>query len=359
MRNAVSVSPYHVDRAEVAAAAAAIRQHLHFHEAIRRYTAAALDGFEGKPRAAKMICQLARYTLALAILYLDSSAAEDGGHGATPSRLRAMLTTGDFISARWVKSGIQVFQRVGYLYELPSPDDRRFKRVAPSTKLIEIVQEAITPVLQAAECVVALPLPAADLARIPGFVGAVASHTMVPYLADGFTPLEAFPEVRSLALRDFGFIVLCCLIRTLRRSADGSPLAQAPSVMLSRLFGMSRAQVRNVLDLCRNAGWIVAIGRGGREIRLAPHFADLCERWVAHDLACWSRIVRAACYDLGLLTANFANSIEHPAQDLCPLDIETCTMPALLEGPPGTKTGEKYQLNSASKYQLTKVDAAK
>jgi hypothetical protein len=29
-------------------------------------------------------------------------------------------------------------------------------------------------------------------------------------------------------------------------------------------------------------------------------FAELCERWVAHDLACWSRVAHTGSRDLGI-----------------------------------------------------------
>jgi hypothetical protein len=303
MQRALRVPPYLVDRGAVAAETEAILRHPDFGEARSRYAAAGLDRFDGDPRAAKMMCQVARYTLALAILHLESSAGPDGP-GASAAQLRAMLTAGEFASAGWVKHAVRVFHRVGYLDRQPSRDDRRFKRIVPSAEMVSLAVEAMALMLHAVDCVAALPLPAAELARTPGFIGAAASHTIVPYLADGFSPLEAYPEIRRLVLHDFGFVVLCWLIRSARRTADGALVAQAPSVVLSRRFGMSRAQARSVLMICREAGGVLAMSRGGHQVALSPQFADLCDRWVAHDLACWSRIVRAAARDLGLGVAS-------------------------------------------------------
>jgi hypothetical protein len=63
---------------------------------------------------------------------------------------------------------------------------------------------------------------------------------------------------------------------------------------------MSRNQSRSILETCRAGGQIIAIGRGGHQVTLAPHFADLCRRYVAFEIACWHRMVRAAAGDLGL-----------------------------------------------------------
>jgi hypothetical protein len=298
----LSVPPYVVDRTAVAAETGAILCHPGFGEALTLYTAAGLDRFDGDLRTAKMVCQVARYVLGLAILHLDATAGPDG-IGATATRLDTILRAGGFASAGWVKGAIHVLRRTGYLDSGPPPADQRMQRVVPSVMMMEIATEAMTPMLKAVDRVAPLPLPAEALAGIPGFIGAAASHTIVPYLTDGFNPLEALPEIVTLLHHDFGFVVLCCLIRSMRQTGDGAIIAAAPSVELSRRFGMSRAQARNLVQVCRDAGWITSTDRGAHELTLSPAFADLCWRWVAHDLACWSRVARASARDLGLGTA--------------------------------------------------------
>jgi hypothetical protein len=299
MQRVLRVLPYSVDREAVAAETEAIRQNPNFSEAVARYAIAGLAPIDGDARLAKTLCQVSRYTLALSVLHLESTAGPDG-EGASAARLRAMLMKGDFAGAGWVKNAIRIFQHSGYLDTGFSHRDRRIKRIIPSVKMLSIAQHALTPMLQALECVAPLPRLAAQLASVPGFIGAVASHTIVPYLTDGFTPLEAFPEIRALILHDFGFLVLCQLICTMRRTVTGTIVAEASSVELSRRFGVSRAQVRNVLGIARNSGWIEASERGGHTITINASFVSLSARWAAHDLACWSRVVRAAMRDLEL-----------------------------------------------------------
>lgn len=297
MQSAGVALRYVVDRAEVAAETDKFLRHPRFGEAMRLYAGMGLDRFEGDPRTSKLVCQTARYVLALAILYLDSSTAE----GATATRLRETLTPGGWSSAGWVKGALHVFRRAGYVVDGPPPGDRRFKRVAPSQTMMDIAVDAMIPMLRTLAVVTPLPLPAEELARTPGFIGAAATHTMSPNLTDGFSPLEAMPEMAPILRRDFGFVVFCTLIRSMTEGEGGPDLAEAPSVELARGFGMARAQARTLLGLCREWGWIVAAERGGRNVALSSHFADLSRRWIAHDLACWSRIVRAAARDVGLV----------------------------------------------------------
>lgn len=129
----------------------------------------------------------------------------------------------------------------------------------------------------------------------------MATHTIVPYLTDGFTELEGFPEIRELVRRDYGYVVYCVIVASMRREPDGTAVAEVPSLSLARRFGMSRNQSRTILESCRAEGQIIAISRGGHEVTLAPHFADVCRRYVAFDIACWNRMVRAAAADIGLL----------------------------------------------------------
>jgi hypothetical protein len=294
-----AVGPYVVDREAVALEAEAYFRHPRFDEAVARYAAAGTEPLSGGPRSAKLICHVARYTLAVAVFHLDATGGPNGT-GATASNLRLMLTTGQYASDGWVKNAVRVFARAGYFDRYPASHDRRAIRVVPSNKMIHVAQEAIAPKLAVIGLLSPLPLPAEDLARYPGFVAAMATHTIVPYLTDGFTELEGFPEIRELVRHDYGYVVYCVIVGSMRREPDGAIVAKVPSLSLSRRFGMSRNQSRNILESCRAAGQIVSIGRGGHQVTLSPEFAELCRRYVAFDIACWNRMVRAAAADVGL-----------------------------------------------------------
>jgi hypothetical protein len=293
------VLPYIVDRAAIAAEAEANLRDPRFEEAAALYAAAGIDPIAENPRLGKLICQVARYTLAVAVLHLDATGGPNG-EGATASNLRTMLTTGQFASDGWVKHGVRVFARAGYFDRFPASGDRRTIRVVPSEMMIRIAQEAIVPTLASIGVMAPLPLPAEELVRTPGFIPAMATHTIVPYLTDGFTSLEGFPEIRELVRRDYGWPVYCAIVASMRREPDGTIVAEVPALALSRRIGMSRNQSRYILETFREAGQIIEIGRGGHRVTLAPHFADVCRRHVAYDLACWNRVVRAASRDLGL-----------------------------------------------------------
>jgi hypothetical protein len=57
-----------------------------------------------------------------------------------------------------------------------------------------------------------------------------------------------------------------------------------------------------------------ADGHGGHQVTLSPEFAELCRRYVAFDIACWTRMARAAAADLGV-SSDTANAVVAAGND--------------------------------------------
>lgn len=271
--------------------AEAFRRHPAFPRAMRRYTDTALDTFEGHARESKLVCQTARYVTLFFILYLDGRA--DRASGATLARLQQLVATGPFASASWVKLTVQTFARTGMIEYLPPGPDRRVRRFRATRHLVETGERALTAMLDALSFVQPLPVPPAVFARQPGTVESFASVTVEVYLRHGFVVLQPYPEVAALLGRDFGHLIFTHLIRTMETDESGGAVAQAPSGELAERFGVSRAHVRNLLALGAEMGLLTVGARGGRRVRLEPRFVELCERWVATDLAWMHFLARA------------------------------------------------------------------
>ena len=67
--------------------------------------------------------------------------------------------------------------------------------------------------------------------------------------------------------------------------ADGEIRAAAPTGDLSRRYGVSRATVRNILEVAEAQGLVVPESKGGHVVRCTPRFVELADQWVATDLA--------------------------------------------------------------------------
>jgi hypothetical protein len=153
---------------------------------------------------------------------------------------------------------------------------------------------ALTAMLGALAVVQPLPRRPAVLARGPGMVRSFASVTVQVYLRHGFVVLQPFPEIAALLGRDFGHLIFTHLVRTMETDNAGSVFAEAPSGDLAERFGVSRTHVRNLLDLGMEMGLLSVEAKGGRRVRLEPRFVELCERWVATDLAWMHFLLRAS-----------------------------------------------------------------
>jgi len=268
---------------------AELSRHPDFERAMFRHTDAALETFADRPLETKLVCQTARYVTICVILYLHEKATADGG-AVTVSQLQEVLSIKHFASASWTRLAVRTFLRAGLIEELPPADDRRKRPFRPSPRLLEIGQDALGTMFEALSIVRPLRENPHKLARRPGMLEGIAHATVAVHVRHGFTLLSAFPEIATLLARDYGHLVFTNLIRTMRH-ADGKTVeAEAPSLLLKRRFGVSRAQVRNVLSLAEEMNLISIEARGGHVILLEPRFVTMCKHWVATDLA-WMHLV--------------------------------------------------------------------
>ena len=293
------------NRDELFADAASIRLHPEFRLAMRRHTDIGLTVADGNPLVAKLICQTSRYATMALILCLDDLATEgDSAGGATVSKVIAAIGRTPFASVSWAKLMVRVFHRGGLIEYAPAGPDRRTRPFYPTPRLIEMGQQSIEIFLEALAFVRPVPLPPAELARRPGILTGFARELVECYLAHRFSMLEPFPETEALFKHDFGYLIFTHLIQTMQmQDADGGIFGAAPAGEMSRRYGVSRATVRNVLDLSERKGLIVQEAKAGRHIRFTPVFVDLAERWVANDLAWLNHLMQRTTLRLGIGTA--------------------------------------------------------
>ncbi|MBX3494343.1 MAG: hypothetical protein KF899_15360 [Parvibaculum sp.] len=289
------------NREALFADAASIRVHPEFRLAMRRHTDIGLTVADGHPLVAKLICQTSRYATMALILCLDDLAAEGGSAGGvTVSQVIAAIGRTPFASVSWAKLMVRVFHRGGLIEYSPAGPDRRTRPFYPTPQLIEMGQQSIEIFLEALAFVRPLPMPAAELARQPGVLTGFAREVVECYFAHRFSMLEPFPETEALFERDFGYLIFTHLIQTMQAQEGAHVFGSAPAGELSRRFGVSRATVRNVLDIAEGKGLIANESKAGHRIRFTPAFVDLAERWVATDLAWLNYLLKRTTARLGI-----------------------------------------------------------
>ncbi|MEQ8266232.1 MAG: hypothetical protein RH982_03480 [Parvibaculum sp.] len=289
------------NREALFADAESIRVHPDFPLAMRRHTDTGLTVAEGHPVVAKLICQTSRYATMALILCLDDLNTEgDSAGGATVSEVIAAIGRTPFASVSWAKLMVRVFHRCGLIEYAPPGPDRRTRPFYPTPQLIEMGQESIAIFLESLAFVRPLPMPAAELARQPGVLTGFAREVVECYFSHRFSMLEPFPETEELFKRDFGYLVFAHLIQTMQAQENEQVYGAAPAGEMSRRYGVSRATVRNILDLAERQGLVVSESKGGRRIRFTPKFVDLAECWVATDLAWLNYLVKRTTARLGI-----------------------------------------------------------
>lgn len=265
--------------------AAAIEAHPDFLLARRRHTDMGLAVVDGHPVVAKLICQTSRYVTMLLIMSLYDLADGGPSSGATSGKVLAAIGRTPFASLSWAKLMVRVFHRAGLIEYAPAGPDRRTRPFYPTPRLLAMGQQSVTIFLEALGHVRPLPASPAELATRPGMLMGFARTVVDCYFVHRFSMLEPFPETDDLLKRDFGYLVYTHLIQTMERGPDGVTRASAPAGDMSRRYGVSRATVRNILEVAQELGLIVPESKGGHVVRCTPKFVALANKWVATDLA--------------------------------------------------------------------------
>lgn len=94
--------------------------------------------------------------------------------------------------------------------------------------------------------------------------------------------------------RSNGYLVLMALIASAESDGHGNTLASAPSQELAQSLSVSRGTVRNMLKQAQTAGWLSEISRGSYQVKLSSDFAQLCDNWMAMELAWMSGVAAQA-----------------------------------------------------------------
>lgn len=274
--------------------AAAMRMHPDFPKAKSRHTHVGLDVVDGKPVVAKLACQISRYaTLAMILCLHDFEQNNAEGGGVTSSNVLAAIGRTPFASRSWAKLMVRVFHKAGMIEYAPQGEDRRARPFYPTPALLAMGQQAIQIFFEALEFVTPLPGTPRDLAQRPGVLTGMARSLVDTYFLHRFTMLEPVPETADLFKREFGYLIFAHLIQTMKADQTGTVFAAAPLGDMSKRYGVSRASVRNFLELAEHKGLIVPVSNGGHVLRCTPRFVELTDIWLATDLAWFHYLLQA------------------------------------------------------------------
>lgn len=177
------------------------------------------------------------------LLILDLHFTESGGRGVTGARLRREVVDFDVCSAGRATAFLAAL-RFKHLLTACTQSGAKERRLMPSATLLQIHRERWNGMFSA---IAHVDAPAADAARVlsDDILFGPCTHAMAECFRQGLRVFDAAPELRSLAERDAGLVMLVSLV------ANGGAVSVT---QLAGQFSVSRAHVGNVLQLAETQG---------------------------------------------------------------------------------------------------------
>ena len=264
-----------------------IVQHPRLREATRAYIDSFLALYEGDPFMVRLLIDSARFSVFMALSALDS--AQDPARPetwVTIGRLKELLVPFGFASPRHIDQLVGRLCGVGFLDQQPAEQDRRM-RILSATETFKSHDRDWT----AAHFVPLTVLyPTHDygpiLRKDPDF------HARFRQAIVGLLPLGAklqalVPEMTLFLQHAGGYPVLAALLQAAMRAGDAH--TSLPYADIGERFGVSRTQVRRLLEKAASAGLVRLHERGGRRVELLPTLWDAHGRGIScgmylHDL---------------------------------------------------------------------------
>lgn len=268
-------------RTAVKESADQILVHPAFGMALYRFATDIPAAFTGRLVANRAIGETARFATVALVVYLDH-VGESDGRGATAAQLIELLSLRRLASATRAKAMIGYMTAQGLLAAAPMPGDARATRLVPTQRLLTQMRTWLAAHLGAAAVVHDFGQPPAELAMEPGMLTHYLVGNVEAYRS-GFILSDGFVAVQALMNHAAGYRLLMRLTREARHTHEGI-VSVAPPVDIARRVGVTPTQVRKLIGLAAEAGWLTPLARGGK-VRLAPEFHELGRRWIATEMA--------------------------------------------------------------------------
>ncbi len=231
----------------------------------------------------------------------DTAAPDDPRTGLTHSRLQKLCLTHDLASPGGVTTFLGLMLLAGYLRRRRSATDRRVIHFEPTAKFIDTVEGWNRAILH---CIDAIDEDA-------GLVHCHASHPRFGWdmrergaqvLLAGWKPLGPFPEAHHFISKQGGFMLLLRIVAENIRQGGRREIVPV-SIDLApfgKRFGVSRSQLRHLLETAYAQGLLDAPPRNGSHIVASPRLIASFVAWQASELANYRLWGLAAKATLGL-----------------------------------------------------------
>jgi DNA-binding MarR family transcriptional regulator len=235
----------------------------------------------------RLLLQVGRNLVFVVIMCLDARYREDDR--ATWPTLRAVaraMAGFNLASPRRVADLVSRLIKTGYLAQAVARQDRRARILRPTKKMIVQDQDWLRSHYMPLQVLYPKPGYGRIMRRDPAFQRAqrLVSASFFPFAAQ---TLARHPAMVQFMIREGGIMILIKLIALTGPKADTT--REIVYSDIGARFGVSRTQVRNLLQEAEKAGFVRLSQQGGRYVQLTPTLIEAFDRFIAdtmvgHDL---------------------------------------------------------------------------
>jgi hypothetical protein len=272
-----------------------VRDQPRYLDGVVRYDEMLPDLFGNNIILSKAVTEISRFKMIVVSLHLyDTADPDDPTTGLTLSRLQKLCKQHGFASSTGVATFLGLLLVAGYLERQRSACDTRIVHLVPTPKFIAIVERWNRAMLLSLDAIE----PEGGLARLheihPRFGWDVRKGS-AEFLLGGWKPLEPFPEVVHFLDCTGGWMLLCRVVATMFRDTDRSQIVpvDVDLAAFGNTFGVSRTNLRRMLESAHDKGLLAAAPRNGRHILLSQLLLDACMGAQASELATYRRAAHA------------------------------------------------------------------
>jgi hypothetical protein len=184
-----------------------------------------------------------------------------------------------------VEAIVAYFHQYGLLDRRTVPDDRRLIVIVPTRKMWMFQTEFLDAHQTPLPLVDGLPPDRAPECESPRWMARRALP--VEQARDLIMMGRRYPLMQRFAERDSGCLFLLLLIRS--ASGDDTRVV-APYAELAQLAGVSRTQIRLLMEDAEGEGLLSLRAPGGRCIELRPLLRETVDCWIAEHISFFSSL---------------------------------------------------------------------
>lgn len=235
----------------------------------------------------RLLLEVGRNLVFVVIMCLDARYDEDDrGTWVTLAAVNRAMTAFNLASPRRVVDLVSRLIKTGYLEQVRAPRDRRIRLLRPTQKMIAQDQDWLRSHYAPLQILFPKPGYGRILQRDPAFqrMQRLVSASFFPYAAQ---TMARHPVMLQFMVREGGIMIVIKLIDLTVTSGDSRRKIVYSDI--GARFGVSRTQVRKLLQEAEASGLVRLSRENGNFVELMPALIEAFDRFIAdtmvgHDL---------------------------------------------------------------------------